>query len=97
MGCGGGGVVEGGWGVVGAGWWREGGAWWECSLVPRPSLLCTHIIRATFEPLDIENRFSMSRGSKVARIINAHSREGLGTRLVGMITCASVLGYSMAC
>ena len=24
--------------------------------------------------------FSMSRGSKVARIINAHSREGLGTR-----------------
>ena len=36
------------------------------------------IIRVTFEPLDIEK---LSRGSKVVRIINAYSGEGLGTRL----------------
>ena len=41
------------------------------------------------------SRFSMSRGSKVARLINAHSGDGLGTRLymymsVYKCTCACV-------
>ena len=53
--------------------------YYYCSLVPRPSPLYAFIIRATFEPLDIEK---LSRGSKVARIINAYSGEGLGTRLL---------------
>ena len=45
-----------------------------------PRYIYAFIIRATFELLDIEKRFSMSTSSKpkVARIINAYS---LGTRL----------------
>ena len=48
------------------------------SLYLLSTLDVTHVIKSP-RPL---SRFSMSRGSKVARIINAYSGEGLGTRLL---------------